>query len=90
MTNQDFGIINARLDAIIEKQNHQIANTSKIFEKLEEQSVAIGKIETRIADIDELKETVKENTKQMSIIRGIGLAISVVYGSVLTLLGFRQ
>jgi hypothetical protein len=89
MNDQDFGIINARLEAIIEKQNRQIDSTGKIFDKLEEQSVAIGKIETRLIDVDDLKKSVKENSKWIALVRGIGIAITAVYGAILALFGFK-
>jgi len=89
MNGQDFGIINTRLEAIIEKQNHQIQATDKVFDKLEAQSVAIGKIETRLTDVDDLKESVKENSKWIALVRGIGIAITAVYGAILVLFGFK-
>ena len=70
-------------------QGRQTENITKIFDRLDVQGVALGKVETRLEDIIGLKKDVQENTKKISLIRGIGIAISLMFGAVLGFLGIK-
>ena len=90
MKPSEFDVIDSKLEYLARGQDHQGEDIGKIFDKVEAQGIKIAKIETRLEDIVDIKVKVDENSRWISIIRGVGIAATVVYGSLLALLGFRQ
>ena len=82
-----FKLLERHLDNINKGQDHQTENTEKIFDELADQGKQLVEVKTKVDTFDSLREIVEDHTKRLSVIRGVGLVTSLIFGAVLSWLG---
>jgi len=76
MEDQQFNLLTRHLDNIEKSQEHQLDSTTRIFERLEAHGNDLVEVKTKIELFNGIKEDVKEHSRKLAILRGVGLAVT--------------
>ena len=89
MDDPQFKMLELHLGSIVKSQEKQSHDIGKIFKEQKDQGERLVKVETKLDSLNDLKEDVEENAKRLNVIRGIGIAVSAIFGSILGWIGLK-